>query len=586
MNSDQPQLSNRSNIFYFAVSVILIVFVFRLFYLQVLRHDYYANLAQASQLKQYEIPADRGGVYAFDGNDIVPLVLNESRFRIVADPKIIKDPAATAMSLAEVLKTSAQEIQTKLEADSRYEIIAQKQTKEVKEAIDNLKLAGIFTNEKTPLRVYIQGLLAPQMLGFVNDAGEGVYGIEQALNQELSGTAGRVKALTDQNNVPLLATGENILVDPIDGKNLVLTIDIPMQRQVEKLLKKGLDNAKSASGSIIVLEAATGAVKAMATFPTYDPTKYLEVEDPALYVNTAVSTPLEPGSIMKVLTTAAALDSGSVKENQSYFDPSHFEVDDAVVRNIEEDGGAQTRTISDILQYSLNTGATWLLMQMGGGEINDKGRELWYKYMTDHYGFGNPTGIEQGDNSEAVGIIPSPTEGYGLNIRYANTSFGQGMTVTPIQMAAAVAAVVNGGTYYQPHLLAGTKNEDGSISPITHDVVRKNVVSEQTSKTIIKFMNNVVEKNNRTAAREGYQVGGKTGTAEFARPEGGYYEDRFNGTYVGYVGGDVPEFVIMVRVDDPKVDGYAGSKAAGPIFADTANMLMDNFNVPRRTTTP
>lgn len=569
----------RIHLFYVLLVAVVASFGARLFYLQVLRNDFYSNAARSIQLKQFEIPAERGGIYAYDGTDIVPLVLNETRYRIVADPEIISDSNATAIALAPVLGRPAEDIKKLLEVDSRYEIISTKQTKEIKDKIDALKLAGIFTNEKVPLRVYVQGGIAGQILGFVNDDGEGNYGIEQYFNNELKGTSGRVKALTDKNNVPLLATEDNLSVDPVDGKDIVLSLDVAMQRQVEALLKTGLDNAKSESGNAIILDANTGEVRAMANYPTYDPAKFSEVTNAALFTNPAVSEPLEPGSVMKTLTAAAALDTGSVGAEQTYYDPSFFRVDDAVVKNIEEDGGATTRSVSDILQFSLNTGATWLLMQMGGGELNEKGRVVWHDYMVNHYNFGSVTGIEQG--YEAEGIIPSPTDGFGLNIQYANTAFGQGMTVTPLQMAAAVASVVNGGSYYRPTFISGRLNENGNIEKQLPEIKHMNVVKQSTSDTMVRFMNNVIQNNNKTAAREGYQVGGKTGTAEIANPAGGYFEDRFNGTYVGYVGGDKPEYVIMVRVNEPKIAGYAGSKAAGPIFTSLSNMLIDNFTVSR-----
>ncbi len=569
----------RIKIYYIALVLISIIIGVRLFYLQVLKHDYYENLALSSQLKQFEIPADRGGIYAYDGTEIVPLVLNETRYRIVADPEIITDSEKTAKDLESVVNIPADQIKSIIERDSRYEIIANKQTKEVKDKIDSLKLAGIFTNEKVPLRVYIQGSIAGQILGFVNDEAEGNYGIEQYFNDELTGTPGRVKALTDQNNVPLLATSDNLLVDPVDGKDIVLTIDVAMQRQVEEILKNGLDKALSSSGSIIIMDPRTGSIKAMANYPSYDPAKFSEIEDPAIFTNPSVSEPLEPGSIMKTLTASAALDSGSVTADQTYYDPSFFKVDDAVVKNIEEDGGASQRSISDILQFSLNTGASWLLMQMGGGELNEQGRIVWHDYMTNHFGLGKQTGIEQG--YEAEGIVPDPIEGYGLNIQYANTAFGQGMTATPLQMVTALSAVLNGGTYYRPTLISGTIYDSGDVESTKPDALKSGIVKKSTSDSIIKFMNNVAVKNNKSSTREGYQVGGKTGTAEIANPNGGYYEDKFNGTYVGYVGGDEPEYAIFVRVNEPKIGGYAGSKAAGPIFSSLTNMLIDNFTVSR-----
>jgi len=569
----------RIKIYYVFLALVTIIIGLRLFYLQVIKHDFYKNLALSSQLKQFEIPAERGGIYAYDGTEVVPLVLNETRYRIVADPEIITDSDKTAKSLEAVLDISADQIKSLVERDSRYEILANKQTKEIKDKIDALKLPGIFTNEKVPLRVYVQGEIAGQILGFVNDESKGNYGIEQFYDNDLTGTPGRVKALTDQNNVPLLATSDNLLTDPVDGKDIVLTLDVAMQRQVEQILKNGLDKAISGSGSIIIMDPRTGAIKAMANYPSYDPAKFSEVENPALFTNPSVSEPLEPGSIMKTLTASAALDTGSVGPDQTYYDPGFFRIDDAVVKNIEEDGGASQRSISDILQYSLNTGATWLLMQMGDGELNEQGRKVWHDYMTNHYGFGSLTGIEQG--YEAEGIVPDPIEGFGLNIQYANTAFGQGMTATPLQMVTALSSVINGGTYYRPTLISGVSNESGNIESAKPDALKNEVVKQSTSDTLIRFMNNVAVKNNRTSTREGYQVGGKTGTAEIANPSGGYYEDKFNGTYLGYVGGDEPEYAIIVRVNEPKIAGYAGSKAAGPIFSSLTNMLIDNFTVSR-----
>lgn len=581
-NSPINSTRGRIRIVYAVIIFICAVFVFRLFYLQVIKHNYYQTLASENQLKRYSIPAERGIIYAMDGTEMVPLVLNERRYNIVADPQIIKDKDDVALKLADVLKMDKDEIAKKLNTESRYEILAKKQTKEVKEEIEKLyasgDISGVFS-EKTVLRVYPQGALAAQTIGFVDDEGRGKYGIEEYLDDQLSGTPGKVKALTDQDGIPLLASGENVLEDPVDGEDIVLTIDVAMQRQLEQILKTGLDNAKSKSGGALIVDPKSGQIKAIANYPSYDPAKFNEVSDTLLFTNPIVSSPLEPGSIMKPLTTAAALDSGSVTSQQTYYDPSFFKVDDAVVKNIEEDGGAATRSVSDILRLSLNTGATWLLMQMGGGELNEKGRSTWHDYMVNHYQFSKKTGIEQG--YEEPGLVPDPKEGYGLNIRYANTSFGQGMTATPLQMAMAVTSIVNGGTYYQPTLISGSSTNQTDFSVSEPKVVKNDVVSSEVSKTIVEFMQTVVKGNSVTSkfAREGYIIGGKTGTAEIARPEGGYYEDRFNGTYVGFVGGDEVEYVILVRVDDPKIAGYAGSQAAGPIFGSLVNMLIDNFSV-------
>ena len=573
---------------YAAIFLVCGVFIFRLFQLQVLNHDFYIAQAQDSQLRRYEIPAERGVLYAYDGGERVPIVLNELRYNIVADPQIIDDKDETAFVVADVLGVSAESIRTQLDRETRYEILAKKQNKAVKERIEQLyadgEIVGVFA-EQTVQREYPNGALASQTLGFVDDDGSGRYGVEEFLQDQLSGSPGRVRALTDQNGIPLLASGDNVVEEPTDGQDVTLTLDVAMQRQLENILKQGLDRAESESGSAIIMDPNNGAVLAIANYPSYDPANFQDVEDAQLFTNPAVSAPLEPGSIMKTLTAAAALDAGVVAADQTYFDPAFYEIDDAVVRNIVEDGGAATRSVSDILRYSLNTGATWLLMQMGGGELNEQGRVVWHDYLVNKYRLSQPTGIEQG--YEEPGFVPDPVDGFGLNIQYANTSFGQGISATPLQMIAAVAAAINGGTYYQPTLVAGHTDENGDFVAKDPTVVEANVVSPEVSRTLVDFMQVVAANNGvtRQSQRAGYIVGGKTGTAEIATPAGGYFEDKFNGTYVGYVGGDTPQYITIVRVNEPGIPGYAGSQAAGPVFNDIITMLIDNFSV-QTTTNP
>ena len=566
----------RITIWYSLLVFVFSIFLARLFYLQVFKHDFYKKTALNGQLKQYDIPAERGVIRAQDGQATTPLVLNEKRYNVIADPKLIKDPGKSAELLAPVLGAKYEDIKNKLSENSRYVILAKKLPKDVHEKVSKLDLIGVFQDEVN-IRTYPQGELAAQLLGFVDDNNDGKYGIEEALDSTLRGKDGRLKAITDQKGVPLLAAGDNVLIDPVEGDDVVLTVDLGMQKQLEDILKSGLDAAKSKSGSALILEAKTGAVKAIANYPTYNPADFSKVEDATVFMNAAVSSPLEVGSIMKPLTAAAAMQYGVVNKNTSYYDPSRFKVDDATVTNIEEDGGAGTRSIADILQLSLNTGATWLLMQMGGGTINEQARTKWYDFMTQKYGFGKTTGIEQG--YEDGGFVPSPTDGFGLNIQYANTAFGQGMTATPLQMGAALASVINGGTYYRPHLVQKTVKKDGTEKTIQPEVVRSQVVSQSVSNDIKDLMQYVVANNNRPAVRQGYMVGGKTGTAEIAKKGGGYYDDKFNGTYLGFVGGAEPQYVIVVRVNEPGIAGYAGAKAAAPIFASLSNMLIDSFNV-------
>lgn len=575
--------AQRVQIWFLCLAVIIGIFGIRLFYLQVIRYDYYRKAALSAQLKEYQIPAERGIIEAYEGDQTTPIVLNEKKYTLFADPKYIKNTESAALRIQKEIGGDASEYEKQMKLDTRYAILAKKLDKSQKEKVDSLDIKGVGTREES-YRTYPQGELAAQILGFVDNEGKGKYGLEQALNKELQGIPGQLRAITDAQGVPLVANTDNIITRPQKGERILLTIDVSMQKQMEDILKAGLDKAKAKSGSAFIMDPRTGAIKAMANYPTYNPAEYFKVENGDTFNNSAVTAPLEVGSIMKPLTAAAALDKGVVSRNTSYFDPSRYKIGDATVTNIEEDGGAGTRSVADILEMSLNTGATWLLMQMGGGEINQKARETWYGYMTNNFRFGKATGIEQG--YEAEGTVPEPNKGFGLNIQYANTSFGQGMSATPLQMGAALSAVINGGTYYKPRLVDASTDAKGKVTKKKPEILGRSVVSPRVSEDMIGLMEGVVNKNYAVYGMKKpdgrYSIGGKTGTAQITKPNGGYYDDRFNGTFMGFVGGDSPEYVIVVRVNEPGIPGYAGSKAAAPIFVGITDMLINNFNVAQK----
>lgn len=566
---------------------VLIVFIFavclvRLFYLQVIQNDHYASAALSDQYKEYQIPAVRGTIKAYDGDRVVPIVLSQTLYTVYADPEMIKDVDKAASLTAESIGGSKEAYSELMDSEGRYVVLAKRVSEEARDKLLAHELPGVGSQPQS-YRTYPQGALAAQLLGFVDDEGIGRYGIEQALNTKLAGVAGELKAVTDINGVPLAASESNVRVAATDGQDIVLTVDIGMQKQVEQLLKQGLDTAKSQKGSAVIIEAKTGAVKAMANYPSYEPANYGNVNDASVFNNDVVSGAIEIGSIMKPLTAAAALNLGVVNMGSTFYDARKVQIEDRVVTNVEEDGGVGTKNIAQILNLSLNTGATWLLMQMGGGELNEKARTTWYDYMTDEYRFGVETGVEQG--YESTGSVPSPSEGYGLNITYANTSFGQAMTATPLQVAAAYAAMLNGGRFYQPRLVAATIGADGETEPMAPKVLGEGVVSAQVSKDLQSMLEYVVD-NHRFDRKfsDAYSVGGKTGTAQIADLEnGGYLADEYNGTYAGFVGGDDPEYIIVVTVEKPQIAGYAGSKAAQPLFGLIAHMLLDNYNVPTKT---
>lgn len=577
------QTVKRLRIWYALLILVVIIFGVRLFYVQVIRYDYYKTAALNDQLKQYQIPATRGIISAHYNGSILPIVLNQQLYTLFADPTFIKNADQVADKITPIIggKSSdyAQLMRTK---NTRYVVLAKKLTVDQQKSIAALKYPGLGTTA-IDYRTYPQGNLASQVLGFVNDDGSGEYGIEQAMNKQLDGTPGQLKAITDVNGIPLAASKDNIDIAPKAGSNVVLTLNVAMQQQMENILAKIFPSLKASGVSALIMDPYTGAVKAMANLPTYDPSQYYKVSDPAVFANGTVSQPIEVGSIMKTLTSSAALDQGVIKADTTYFDPASWVVDGFKITNIEEDGGPGVRSIADLLNLSLNTGATWLLMQMGGGQLDAKGRNIWYNYMVNHFQLGKLTGIEQG--YESPGFIPKPADnGAGIDLTYANTAFGQAMTATPLQMAAALSSVLNGGTYYQPHLVDQIISADGKVTKTTPKVIAQHVVGPNVGSELIPLMQFVVENHyiRPPFDQQAYIVGGKTGTAEIAKPGGGYYSNLFNGSYLGFVGGDKVQYVIAVFVDKPTNGGYAGTAAAQPIFADLAHMLInDSYVIPK-----
>ena len=561
---------------------VLALFGLRLFYLQIIRYGHYKQAALSDQLKQYQIPATRGIIEAEDGSSDVPIVLNQELYTLFADPLFIKKPNQVANQISQIIggnpSTYASELSAK---NTQYVVIANKLTQSQNQKITNLQDPGLDTQGQD-YRVYPDGSLASQVLGFVNNNGVGEYGIEQALNPILAGKPGLLKAITDVNGVPLAASKDNTQIPPTPGKNIVLTLNLGIQQQLETILANEYKATKSQGLSAIVINPYNGHVKAMANYPTYNPADYAQVPNQSLFQNAAVDYPIEPGSIMKTLTTSAALNVGAITPNESFFDPAQWVINGFTIHDIKQDGGAREQNIQSILALSLNTGATWMLMQMsqpGGTQITSKGIVTWHNYMVSHFLLGQPTGIEQG--YEATGYVPPANLGDpSIDLRYANTAFGQGVSITAIQLVAALSSVLNGGTYYQPTLVDKIISPNGQVSINKPKVLERNVVKPQVGQELIPLMEGVVKAYLNGGFSfmnfpSNYIVGGKTGTAQVASPSGGYYSNIFNGSYIGFVGGNKPQYAIIVYNIKPGVPGYAGSYGAQPVFADIVHMLIN-----------
>ncbi|MBP7857574.1 MAG: penicillin-binding protein 2 [Candidatus Saccharimonadales bacterium] len=582
--ASQSDPIQRTRLWYALILIVFGTFAVRLFYTQVIRYDHYKSLALSDQIREYDVLPERGAIYAQLNGKTIPLVLNQKLYTVFADPSIIKHPDTTAAAIAPLLGLDAEDVETKLRAkQTRYVVLKKKVSASQNKKILALKRSGI-ASQQVNYRVYPQGTMAAQVLGFVNDDGEGKYGLEQALDSQLAGQKGRLKAITDVNGVPLAASSDNLLIQPQAGQSVTLTLDMGMQAQVESIVKAAQEKFRSKNVSALVMETNTGAIKAMANYPTFDPAKYQQVEDGTVFQNYSVASPIEPGSITKVLTVAAAIDKGSISADTSYYDPGKWTIDEAKILNVAEGTGTGTQTIKSLLNLSLNTGATWTLMQMGGGKLNMQGRQALYDYFVDHYRLSEKTGIEQG--YEGTGYVPEPEDAdNGINITFANMSFGQAYSASAVQMGAALSAIVNGGTYYRPTLVASTVGTDGKTREQSPVVLKKGVVSEKTSRDMVGLLDYVTEAHvagfpyMRFDSR--YSVGGKTGTAQITDEKTHLYrEDVFNGTFMGYVGGDTPQYTIVVYNIEPRgYGGFAGAQTGQPVFGEIAHMLINNYDV-------
>jgi len=579
----KPELlqGSRSRILAGLVLAIAAIFVFRLFYLQVIQHGHYVALAQQEQVKKERLPATRGEIYALSGTTPVKMVLNETVYTVFVDPAIIIENG-DADKIAKVMKDIAggnvvngfEDLLVKEE--SRYQIIAKRVTRTQAEKIKDKELKGIgFT--AVSQRVYPEGQLAAQVLGFVNADGVGNYGLEGYMNKELAGTDGRLETVTDVSDVPLTVGDRNIREAPVDGQNIVMTIDRNIQSKVEQALAAGIERSKATDASVVVMDPNTGRIMAMANLPTYNPSQYYSVGDAALFNNGTISAPYEPGSDMKTYTMATAIDQGIAKASDTYNNTDYVKVDDRTITNATK-GHTGIISFQTALTWSLNTGFVTLAERLGNGkEITKTARDTMYEYFHDRLGIGELTGIELAN--EQKGIIISPERVEGNAVRYSNMAFGQGLDATMIQVASGFSALVNGGNYYKPTVIDGVITEDGTYKQNATPKPTKMGVVKATTSQQIKEMTHVARSTFRSIDKPGYYVGGKTGTSQVII-DGVYADDETIATYLGYGGGDIdhPEYVIMVSIHgDHRVLG--GSTDAMPIFTDISNWMLDYLKI-------
>ena len=572
----QLQKGSRSKILAAVILGIGAIFVIRLFYLQVVRHDYYVGLATQEQQSRFVIPASRGRIYAMSGSNPVQMVMNETVYTVFVDPVTVNDKAKVVDTMRKIaggnVRTDFDQLLDK--TDTRYQIIATKVTSLQADKIKEVGLHGVGFQEVSQ-RVYPEGALGAQILGFVNNAGEGTYGLEGYENEKLKGTDGLLQAVTDVSNVPLTIGNNNIRTPAKDGTNIVLSVDRNIQSHTESALAAGLQRTGAKNGSVLVMDPKTGKVLAMANFPSYSPAEFNKVQDGAAFNNGTISAPYEPGSDVKTYTLATGIDKGVVKASDTYNNTDSIKVEDITIGNATK-GHTGIISFQTALTWSLNTGFVTIAERLGDGQnINKSARDTMYEYFHNRLRLGELTGVELAN--EAKGTVVSPDEVEGNAVRYSNMAFGQGLDATLIQVAAGFSALVNGGDYYKPTVINGAMTPDGYKANATPVPLQKAVVAKSTSDQIKQATHDARASSFGRTDKQGYYIGGKTGTSQVII-NGQYSSTETIGTYLGYGGGDQAEYVIMVQVSG-KDQEMQGARDALPIFTDISNWMLDYLKV-------
>jgi len=546
----------------------------RLFDLQILHHAFYNALASGQQDIYTELFPERGEIFFQDTspeNDgkLYPCAINQEVNLLYAKPINIDDPDYAADKLTEIFNLDDEKRGTlfsKLsKRDDPYEPIMHKVDDETAQKIKDLNIKGLhFTKEL--VRYYPEKNIGSHIVGFVGYKGSkrvGQYGIEGYFDKELRGKEGYLETKKDARG-NLISIASRKFKKAEDGDDLVLTIDSAIQYITCDLLSKNVLKYGADGGTIIIMNPKTGAILAMCSYPDFDPNNYFSTKDINTFNNPAIFYPYEPGSIFKAITMAAALDEGKVEPNTTYVDEGKVKVGPYTIKNSDHKAyGVQTMT--QVLEKSLNLGAIYAVRQVGKDDFR--------KYVKD-FGFGQLTGIRL--DSEVAGDISS------LNKRgeiFAFTaSYGQGITVTPLQMVTAFAAIANKGRLLKPFIIDRVIKDNGEIIKTPVKEV-KQVISPKTSTLLSGMLVSAVKNGyGRKANVPGYYIGGKTGTAQVASSSGGY-SNRTIHSFVGFGPVDDPAFAMIVKLDNPKSVNYAADSAA-PLFGQLANFLLKYYQIP------
>ncbi len=544
---------------------LVLVIAVRLFYLQIIQGIFNDSPSYFPPGYGPEAAPHRGLIVDRRGH---VLALNVYEYEITAAPREIKEEEVqdVANQLAPSLELPLDELVSVLASDKPYALLKKRVSKEVGDKIASLKLTGIYWKPKLRRR-YPGGEFAAHLLGFVNLAGEGAYGLEEYYGSLLQGTD-----LVPEGNAHYqggtVAFAFPQLPLPQDGPHLVLTLDRNIQYLVEQELANAVARYQADGGTIIVMDPKTGAILAMANYPSYDPNRFYEVprELYELYVNPAVSRQYEPGSVFKILTMAAGLDAGVIEPDSTFYDSGSIKVGGATIYNPDRRAHGLV-TMTDILAHSLNVGVAYVSTSLG--------EETFYTYL-ERFGCGYPTGVDL--SGEVAGTLKEPGSENWHESDLGTNSFGQGVAVTPLQMVAAVAAVANGGIMMRPYVVERIVDDEG-VS-VTQPAVVRRVVSAQTAEQLTNMLVEAVKKGMEFAVVPGYRIAGKTGTSQIPIPDEGRYDPELTiASFVGYAPAEDPKFIALVKIDKPRLDPW-GAEVAAPVFKIIAERLLVLLDVP------
>jgi cell division protein FtsI/penicillin-binding protein 2 len=560
------------------VGLVFVVLVIgaRLFQVQIIEHGKYVAVAESEHIRRFELLAERGQIYMLDGRDVVPMVMNERVWTVFVDPSFVGSERLVRERLDSILGDKIFVDWDKVFDDRTrqyFEVARQVTWAEISQ-VEQANLKGV-GRKMTTRRVYPYGELASQVLGFVNANNVG-YGAEGSLNNYLTGTNGLLKTVADVNNIPLTIGDNNIEVPAVNGKNMALSIDINVQRRIERILAEEIERLGADYASAVVMDPNTGRIYAMANVPTYNPEEFWRVSDANVFRNRILEIPYEPASVCKAFIFAEGIELGVLKPTDTFINTGTTTVEDRTIRNVWTRSHHGQITFQDALDFSLNTGSVEALRRFDGGRITRRGRELLHASYHEKFGLGKRTGIEI---MEAAGTVRGPNEGHGLNVRYANMTFGQGMDVTMMQIAAAFSALINGGEYFVPTVVAG-EVVNGVLVERERRPAAWRAISESTS----EIMRDMLIKSRRSggASRNdwvGYAIGGKTGTSE-TLVGGEYTSETTIASFAGFGGRsvDLPEYVVVVKISGEGQTLQGGAHAA-PIFTRISNYMLEYLKI-------